>query len=33
MKAGASRYYVEDESADPWAHIPQSVQYLKNLKL
>ena len=33
MKAGAARYYVEDESADPWAHIPQSVQYLKNLKL
>ena len=33
MKAGASLYYVEDESADPWGHIPQSLQYLKNLKL
>ena len=33
MKAGASLYYIEDESADPWGHIPQSVQYLKNLKL
>jgi sugar phosphate isomerase/epimerase len=33
MKAGASLYYVEDESADPWGHIPQSLQYLKGLKL
>lgn len=33
MKAGASLYYVEDESADPWGHIPQSLQYLKRLKL
>lgn len=33
MKAGASLYYVEDESADPWGHIPQSLQYLKSLKL
>ena len=33
VKAGASLYYVEDESADPWGHIPQSVQYLKSLKL
>jgi sugar phosphate isomerase/epimerase len=32
-KAGASLYYIEDESADPWGHIPQSVQYLKTLKL
>jgi sugar phosphate isomerase/epimerase len=32
-KAGASLYYVEDESADPWGHIPQSLQYLKSLKL
>ena len=32
-KAGASLYYVEDESADPWGHIPQSVQYLRGLKL
>lgn len=33
VKAGASLYYVEDESADPWGHIPQSLQYLKGLKL
>jgi len=33
MKAGTLLYYVEDESADPWGHIPQSVQYLKSLKL
>jgi sugar phosphate isomerase/epimerase len=33
VKAGASLYYVEDESADPWGHIPQSQQYLKSLKL
>ena len=33
MKAGASLYYIEDESADPWGHIPQSLQYLKSLKL
>jgi hypothetical protein len=26
-------YYVEDETADPWGHIPQSLQYLKRLKL
>ena len=32
-KAGASLFYVEDESADPWGHIPQSLQYLKSLKL
>jgi sugar phosphate isomerase/epimerase len=32
-KAGASLYYVEDESADPFGHIPQSLQYLKSLKL
>jgi len=28
--AGTSLYYVEDESSDPWRHIPQSVAYLKN---
>ena len=33
MKAGASLYYIEDESADPWGHIPQSVTYLRTLKL
>jgi sugar phosphate isomerase/epimerase len=32
-KAGASLYYVEDESADPWGHIPQSLEYLKSLRL
>lgn len=32
MKAGASLYYVEDESADPWAHIPRSLAYLKAFK-
>jgi len=33
MKAGASLYYLEDESADPWGHIPQSVEYLRKLRL
>jgi sugar phosphate isomerase/epimerase len=33
MKAGASLYYVEDESADPYGHIPQSLRYLRSLKL
>ena len=33
MKAKASLYYLEDESADPWTHIPRSLEYLKNLKL
>ena len=32
-KAGASLYYIEDESADPWGHIPKSVAYLSTLKL
>ncbi len=32
MKAGASLYYIEDESADPLGHIPQSVAYLKGFK-
>jgi sugar phosphate isomerase/epimerase len=32
-KAGASLYYIEDESADPWGHIPKSVGYLSALKL
>lgn len=32
MKAGTSLYYLEDESADPWQHIPQSVAYLKNFR-
>lgn len=29
IKAGASMYYLEDESADPLSHIPESVAYLK----
>jgi sugar phosphate isomerase/epimerase len=32
MKAGAALYYIEDESADPWGHIPTSVAYLKGFK-
>lgn len=32
-KAGASLYYVEDESADPLGHIPQSLKYLQGLKV
>jgi len=32
-KAGVSHYYVEDESKDPLAHIPQSLVYLKTVKL
>jgi len=31
--AGAVLYYVEDESADPLGHIPQSIAYLESLKL
>lgn len=33
VKSGASEYYVEDESTDPLAHIPQSLAYLQALKL
>lgn len=32
MDAGASLYYLEDESPDPWGHIPQSVAYLKRVR-
>jgi len=32
MKAKVSMYYLEDESADPWGHIPQSLAYLKQFK-
>ena len=32
MNAGASIYYLEDESADPWGHIPQSLAFLKSFK-
>ena len=31
-KGGAKLYYLEDESTDPWGHIPQSVAYLKKLE-
>lgn len=33
VKADVSLYFVEDESTDPLAHIPQSVRFLKGLKL
>jgi len=33
VKAGVSLYYVEDESTDPLAHIPQSVAFLEGFKL
>jgi sugar phosphate isomerase/epimerase len=32
IAAGVSLYYVEDESTDPWGHIPQSLAYLKSFK-
>ena len=32
-KAGAVTYFVEDESADPFGHVPKSVAYLQSLKL
>jgi hypothetical protein len=32
MKAGTPMYYLEDESPDPWGHIPQSVSYLKSFR-
>jgi sugar phosphate isomerase/epimerase len=32
MTSAAAMYYVEDESADPLTHIPQSVAYLKGFK-
>ena len=31
-KAGVSIYYIEDESAVPWEHIPQSLAFLKTFK-
>ena len=31
MEAGTPLYYIEDESSDPWRHIPQSVVYLKTV--
>ena len=32
-KAAVSRYYVEDESAEPLVHIPQTVAFLEGVKL
>lgn len=32
-KAGVAMYYVEDESKEPLAHIPQSLAFLKTVKL
>jgi len=29
-QGGSKLYYLEDESPDPWGHIPQSVKYLEN---
>jgi sugar phosphate isomerase/epimerase len=31
-QAGTKLYYIEDESPDPWGHIPQSVEYLKKIR-
>jgi sugar phosphate isomerase/epimerase len=33
VAAGATEYYLEDESAFPLSHIPQSIAYLEGLKL
>jgi sugar phosphate isomerase/epimerase len=32
MKVPAPIYYLEDESKDPWGHIPQSIKYLEAFK-
>jgi len=32
-KAGTTYYFVEDESPDPLANIPKSVEYLRTVKL
>jgi sugar phosphate isomerase/epimerase len=32
VKTGPKLYYLEDESSDPWQHIPQSVTYLKKFR-
>jgi sugar phosphate isomerase/epimerase len=29
IRAGTSLYYLEDESSDPWTHIPQSIAFLE----
>jgi sugar phosphate isomerase/epimerase len=33
VKAGVPIYYIEDESADPLGHIPQSVAYLQRVTI
>lgn len=33
VKAGVPLFYLEDESADPLGHIPESLKYLESLKL
>jgi sugar phosphate isomerase/epimerase len=30
-QAGTKLYYIEDESPDPWGHIPESIAYLKKV--
>lgn len=32
MRTRKPLYYLEDESSDPWGHIPRSVAYLKSFK-
>jgi sugar phosphate isomerase/epimerase len=32
QKAGVKHYYIEDESANVLSQVPQSIQYIKNLK-
>jgi sugar phosphate isomerase/epimerase len=32
QKAGVKLYYIEDESADPWGHIPETIKYLESVK-
>jgi len=31
-QADTKFYYIEDESPDPWGHIPQSIEYLKGIR-
>lgn len=33
MKAGVTQFFIEDESDDPFGHIPQSLRYLEQLSL
>jgi sugar phosphate isomerase/epimerase len=32
MKVTTPLYYIEDESKDPWGHIPQSIKYLESFR-